>query len=66
MKATNGDLTVVMEQTTRDELSAVSVAFNHMIQNIKEVVVLVKGTSDDVVSLSSILSETAEKKSGRN
>ncbi len=61
LRATKGDLTVVMEPTTQDELSGVSVAFNNMIQNIKEVVILVKGTSSDVVSLSSILRDTAEK-----
>ena len=60
-KATNGDLTVVMEQVTNDELSLLSQGFNRMIQNIREVVVLVKGTSEDVVILSNKLGNTAEQ-----
>lgn len=60
-KATNGDLTVVMEQVTNDELSLLSQGFNRMIQNIREVVVLVKGTSEDVVILSDKLGNTAEQ-----
>lgn len=59
-KATDGDLTVVMHQVTDDELSLLSQSFNHMIQNIREVVVLVKGTSEDVITLSDKLSDTAE------
>ena len=58
-KATNGDLTVVMQQVTHDELSLLSQGFNKMIENIREVVVLVKGTSEDVISLSNKLSDTA-------
>ena len=58
-KATNGDLTVVMEQVTHDELSLLSQGFNLMIQNIREVVVLVKGTSEDVITLSNKLGDTA-------
>lgn len=59
-KATNGDLTVVMQQVSNDELSLLSQGFNRMIQNIREVVVLVKGTSEDVVVLSDKLGSTAE------
>ena len=58
-RATNGDLTVVMQQVTHDELSLLSQGFNQMIQNIREVVVLVKGTSEDVIALSDKLSDTA-------
>jgi methyl-accepting chemotaxis protein len=60
LKATEGDLTVTMRQSTKDELSELSVVFNYMIRNIQEVVMLVKGTSDDVVSLSHTLNETAQ------
>ncbi|NVK39175.1 MAG: methyl-accepting chemotaxis protein [Gammaproteobacteria bacterium] len=60
-QATNGDLTVKMQKATRDELSLLSDGFNQMIQNIREVVVLVKGTSEDVVRLSDRLGETAEQ-----
>jgi methyl-accepting chemotaxis protein len=58
-KATDGDLTVIMRETTKDELSELATIFNHMILNIREVVTLVKGTSDDVISLSQRLNETA-------
>ena len=60
LKATEGDLTVTMRESSGDELSELSKAFNHMIRNIQEVVVLVKGTSEDVVSLSQTLGETAQ------
>ncbi len=60
LKATKGDLTVTMRESSGDELSELSKAFNHMIRNIQEVVVLVKGTSEDVVSLSQTLGETAQ------
>jgi methyl-accepting chemotaxis protein len=60
LKATNGDLTVTMRESSGDELSELSKAFNHMVRNIQEVVVLVKGTSEDVVNLSQTLGETAQ------
>ena len=59
-RATQGDLTVVMREESNDELRQLSAAFNHMIRNIQEVVVLVKGTSMDVVSLSDTLSHTTD------
>jgi len=58
--ATQGDLTVNMREETNDELRHLSSAFNHMIQNIREVVVLVKGTSMDVISLSDTLAHTTD------
>lgn len=60
LMATKGDLTVVMSESSQDELSELSKAFNHMIRNIQEVVILVKGTADDVVSLSHTLGDTAQ------
>ena len=60
LMATKGDLTVVMSESSQDELSELSKAFNHMIRNIQEVVILVKGTADDVVSLSHTLGDTAK------
>jgi methyl-accepting chemotaxis protein len=58
--ATKGDLTVIMREESNDELRQLSSAFNRMIQNIREVVVLVKGTSMDVVSLSDTLTHTTD------
>lgn len=60
LRATQGDLTVVMQKETSDELRQLSAAFNHMIRNIREVVMLVKGTSLDVVALSDTLSHTTD------
>ncbi|MCP5326929.1 MAG: HAMP domain-containing protein [Oceanospirillaceae bacterium] len=60
LRATQGDLTVVMQEETNDELRQLSAAFNHMIRNIREVVILVKGTSLDVVALSDTLSHTTD------
>ena len=60
LRATQGDLTVVMQEETNDELRQLSAAFNHMIHNIREVVMLVKGASLDVVALSDTLSHTTD------
>jgi methyl-accepting chemotaxis protein len=60
LRATQGDLTVVMREESNDELRQLSSAFNHMIRNIREVVMLVKGTSLDVVSLSETLAHTTD------
>lgn len=60
LRATQGDLTVVMRQESNDELRQLSIEFNNMIRNIREVVMLVKGTSLDVLALSQNLSHTTD------
>ncbi|MDS0527559.1 methyl-accepting chemotaxis protein [Clostridium sp. SHJSY1] len=60
-KASDGDLTVSMDATTKDEFNDLAEAFNHMIRNISNLMKNVTASSKEVLETSSNLASMSEE-----
>jgi methyl-accepting chemotaxis protein len=59
-KMASGDLTHHIEVKGEDELSRLAIGFNEMVEQLREVTIKVKGTSDLVATSSHLLSERSK------
>ena len=62
-KAVNGDLTQAIQIDSQNEIGAMSLSFNKMIENIKEFVVLVQDSSANLTMATSQLQTSSEQMS---